>query len=357
MLGYDHVVDIDTTHVRRRSRRPPSQLLRERPAAAVLPLGRASSRPTASSSSPPRCATRSTRCRRANLPDTPETRRDMAAFKASARSLDQGVGAVLNALDEHDLADDTLVDPHHRPRARVPGRQGDADRPRDRRAADHARPGRLPRRPRLGRARLPDRPLPDAVRARRRSSRRRALQGRSLLPARARARSPRSTTQLFAELTYHAAYEPQRAIRTQRHKYIRRFGDRPSAGAAQRRRQPDARTSCSRAGWADRALAARGAATTSCSTRARRATSSATRTYAAVLDELRERLDAWMRETDDPLLARPRAGARRRGAQRPRPGSRPPRRPRSGPACFAERWFAARPGRRPRPRGAPESPR
>ena len=45
----------------------------------------------------------------ANLPDTPETRRDMAAFKASARSLDQGVGAVLNALDEHDLADDTLV--------------------------------------------------------------------------------------------------------------------------------------------------------------------------------------------------------------------------------------------------------
>ena len=45
----------------------------------------------------------------ANLPDTPETRRDMASFKASARSLDQGVGAVLNALDEHDLADDTLV--------------------------------------------------------------------------------------------------------------------------------------------------------------------------------------------------------------------------------------------------------
>src|SRR3954465_1468809 len=45
----------------------------------------------------------------ANLPDTPQTRRDMAAYKASARSLDQGVGAVMNALDEHDLADDTLV--------------------------------------------------------------------------------------------------------------------------------------------------------------------------------------------------------------------------------------------------------
>ena len=44
-----------------------------------------------------------------NLPDTPETRRDMASYKASARSLDQGVGAVLNALDEQDIADDTLV--------------------------------------------------------------------------------------------------------------------------------------------------------------------------------------------------------------------------------------------------------
>src|SRR6201999_1364564 len=45
----------------------------------------------------------------ANLPDTPETRQDMAAYKASARSLDQGVGTVLNALDIADLADDTLV--------------------------------------------------------------------------------------------------------------------------------------------------------------------------------------------------------------------------------------------------------
>src|SRR3954451_11768287 len=45
----------------------------------------------------------------ANLPDTPETRADMAAFKASARSLDQGIGAVLNGLHQCGLQEDTLI--------------------------------------------------------------------------------------------------------------------------------------------------------------------------------------------------------------------------------------------------------
>ena len=45
----------------------------------------------------------------ANLPDMAETRADMAAFTASARSLDRGVGAVLDALDDTGLARNTLV--------------------------------------------------------------------------------------------------------------------------------------------------------------------------------------------------------------------------------------------------------
>src|SRR3954451_5473405 len=44
-----------------------------------------------------------------NLPDAPETRRAIAGFKASARSLDQGVTTVLDALDEQGLADTTLI--------------------------------------------------------------------------------------------------------------------------------------------------------------------------------------------------------------------------------------------------------
>ena len=44
---------------------------------------------------------------------------------------------------------------------------------------------------------------------------------------------------IFAEGTYHAAYEPQRAVRTPRWKYIRRFDDRDAPVAGQHRRQPE----------------------------------------------------------------------------------------------------------------------
>jgi arylsulfatase A-like enzyme len=51
------------------------------------------------------------------------------------------------------------------------------------------------------------------------------LQGRSMMPLLdGREREIRDET--FAEITYHAAYEPQRAVRTKRWTYIRRFGDR-----------------------------------------------------------------------------------------------------------------------------------
>src|SRR5262249_46206780 len=45
----------------------------------------------------------------APLPDTPETRLDMAGYCASARNLDRGVGTVLEALERAGLAENTLV--------------------------------------------------------------------------------------------------------------------------------------------------------------------------------------------------------------------------------------------------------
>lgn len=50
------------------------------------------------------------------------------------------------------------------------------------------------------------------------------LQGTSLLPL-VRGEAAKVNDALFAEMTYHAAYQPLRAVRTERFKYIRRFDD------------------------------------------------------------------------------------------------------------------------------------
>jgi N-sulfoglucosamine sulfohydrolase len=50
------------------------------------------------------------------------------------------------------------------------------------------------------------------------------LEGRSLLPL-VRGDVPEVHDEVFAEVTYHAAYEPQRAVRTSRYKYMRRYDE------------------------------------------------------------------------------------------------------------------------------------
>ena len=96
-IGYDRVVEIDSTHASPRRAGRGGVPARRAEAPFFLSVGffethRDYFEPTsvrdALYSLPP-----------ANLPDTPETRRDIAAYKASARSLDQGVGTVLDAID------------------------------------------------------------------------------------------------------------------------------------------------------------------------------------------------------------------------------------------------------------------
>ena len=160
----------------------------------------------------------------APLPDTPQTRADMAAFHASARQLDSGIGAVLDALEETGLAKNTLVIcttdhgiafPHMKCNLtdhgigvmlimRGPGGFHGS------RVCD-AMVSHIDIYPTLCELLGIDRPP--------------WLQGESLLPL-VNGEVQEIHQQIFAEVTYHAAYEPQRAVRTQRWKYIRRFDER-----------------------------------------------------------------------------------------------------------------------------------
>ena len=93
------------------------------------------------------------------------------------------------------------------------------------------------------------------------------LQGPSLLPL-VRGEADELHDEIFAEMTYHAAYEPQRAVRTERWKYIRRFDDHPRPVLAELRRQPEqGRPARGRLGASGRRRAS--SSTTSCSTRTR----------------------------------------------------------------------------------------
>jgi arylsulfatase A-like enzyme len=299
VIGFDRVVKVESTHVEAVAPSAADVLAGELPEPFFLSVGffethreffaPSSVRDTLSSLPP------------ANLPDAPETRRDMAAFKASVRALDHGVGTVLDALDLHGRADDTLV----------------------LFTTDHglAFPG--------AKATLYDRGLGVALILRGPGGFHGGrvidalvthldvyptlcdlagvehpafLQGRSLLPL-----VHRETDELhdaiFAEATFHAAYEPQRAVRTPRWKYIRRFGDRRTPVLPNTDDGPS-KDLLLRHGWAERELPAE-------------------QLFDLVFDpneaddlagdpahedvrrELSERLEAWMRAMGDPLLDGP----------------------------------------------------
>src|SRR4051795_2289973 len=159
----------------------------------------------------------------ANLPDTPETRRDMAAFKASARSLDQGIGAVLNALHDFGLTERTLIVCTTDHGLAFPGAKATLfDRGTGVMLLMRGPGGftggkvfntmvtHLDVYPTIcDLAGIEHPPW---------------LQGTSLLPL-VRGDTDRVHDEIFAEMTFHAAYEPVRAVRTERWKYIRRFDD------------------------------------------------------------------------------------------------------------------------------------
>ena len=235
------------------------------------------------------------------LPDTASTRRDMAEFNASVRVLDNCYGQVLQALDDAGLAENTLVLCTTDHGIAFPGMKCTL--------TDHGIGVLLIMR---GPGEFSGGKVIDALVSHLDLFPTLCdwldidpppwLQGTSMMPL-LRGEVDRIHTEVYAEVNYHAAYEPQRCVRTERYKYIRRFDERKAAVLAncddslskdvwlesgwQKRHQAseylfdlifDPSETCNLAGHPDQH---------------------------AVLEEMRARLVQWMEATGDPLLTGP----------------------------------------------------
>ncbi|HEV2772993.1 MAG TPA: sulfatase [Thermoleophilaceae bacterium] len=235
------------------------------------------------------------------LPDAPETRRDMAAFRASARSLDQGVGEVLCSLEAYGLSERTLIvftTDHGIP---FPGAKatlydgglgvvlivcGPGGF-----TGGHVRDGLVSHidiYPTLCEVAGAEAPA--------------FLQGTSLMPL-VSGEADEVNEAIFAGSTWHAAYEPQRCVRTKRFKYIRRFGDRERPVLPNTDDGPS-KEYLLRHGWGERSVPPEQLydlvfdPTESLNLVGEDRAGS-------TLEEMRGRLETWMTETDDPLLRGP----------------------------------------------------
>ena len=235
------------------------------------------------------------------LPDSPVVRRDVADLEGAVREADRAVGQIVAALDCSGLADRTLFVYTTDHGIAFPGAKGTLFDPGIEVALVARGPGGFGGGRRLsGLVSNVDLfptilelcgivPPADG-------------DGVSLLPMVTGAvREVRH--ELFAELTYHTAYDPMRGIRTARHKYVRSFAERPlhlpahvdagptkdllrDRGYFEPRRPPELLFDL-----VDDPL--------------ERTNLAGDATYSRVQRSLRQSLERWMQATGDPLLDGP----------------------------------------------------
>ncbi len=235
------------------------------------------------------------------LPDTPETRQDVADFQVSLSALDSSYGALLGALERSGQAENTLViitTDHGLP---LPGMKGQLTVQGTGVSLFLRGPGgfsggrvcdalvsQLDIYPTL--CELLELPSPPW------------LQGTSLLPL-VRGEAERVHEEIFTESTHHVAYEPQRAVRTDHYTYIRRFGVRAHPVLLNCDDSPS-KDVWLKQGWQgcaepqhmlfDRTFDS-----------GERQNRSGHLDYAEVETDLRNRLHRWQQATQDPLLNGP----------------------------------------------------
>ncbi len=233
------------------------------------------------------------------LPDEPEIRRDVAALNVLVRRVDASIGQILDALDRTGLAERTLLLFTTDHGIAFPGAKATLFDPGIEITLMARGPGGFAGGKQIGAMvsnadimpsllELCGVPVPPGV------------QGKSLLPL-IRGEAERLHEQLFVELTYHAAYDPMRGVRTERFKYIRSYEPRPfwlppnvdpgptktlllARGAFDRPRPREMLFDLAADPLEQRNLADDPACR-------------------SVLEDMRARLERWMRTTGDPLLS------------------------------------------------------
>ena len=238
----------------------------------------------------------------ARFPDTPETRQDMADYIDAARTLDQKMGRVFAALEENRLADNTLVI--------CTTDHGLAFPEMKCHLSDHGTGVMLIMRGPGGfnggqvvDALVSQIDLFPTVCALAGIDHPDWLQGVSILPL-VRGETDTIREAVFSEVNYHCCYEPQRAIRTQRWKYIRRYDQ------AERWAMPNCDDSISKTllldyGWRDRPTESERLYDLVFDPHECHNMIPSGQAPELVLRQLRQQLEQWREETDDPTLEHP----------------------------------------------------
>jgi arylsulfatase A-like enzyme len=225
----------------------------------------------------------------------------MAAFEASAISLDNGIAMVLDALEENGLAENTLVICTTDHGIAFPGAKGSLRDAGIGVMLIMRGPGGFSG-GKVCDAMISQTDLFPTICDLLHIDPPAWLQGKSFLPI-VQEQTDQIHDHIYAESNYHAAYEPQRAIRTARWKYIRRFDGRT------RPVLPNTDDSLSKdamlhAGWASQSFAEE---------QLYDLWFDPTEThnlihdpaYATIREQLSSQMKQWMRNTDDPLYLGP----------------------------------------------------
>jgi N-sulfoglucosamine sulfohydrolase len=236
------------------------------------------------------------------IPDTPETRLDMARFHASARLMDGGVGEVLAALDDARLTQNTLVIsttdhgiafPDMKCSLRDTGLAVSmimrGPEPFTAGKVCDALLSQIDVFPTLCDLLGFERPA--------------WLEGKSVLPI-LQGKQQEINEAIFGEVTYHAAYEPKRCVRTKRWKYIRHFDGRHQPNL------PNCDDGLSKdywlkLDWKDNVTVPGEQLFDLVFDPAERNNLAGEASHQAVLHEMKGRLQSWMESTHDPLLKGP----------------------------------------------------